>query len=402
MKKISLTLLTLMVALSLSGCGEVSSKYDGKVTAIINKETDTFEQPVEEGEIDEYYDKSNRLGFNLYLNSTDNNKIVSPITLSNTLLDLSNIFDTEFSNNIEKVIPNYEKYIDAKDLSKTQLQELYTKRVIWMDYALALKYNTKDINYNTFSDFDFYLVSNMDKNRTNTINSYITEKLGTEEFALSDVDNHDLELVGLNILDGDVILNSTQVSYKTDKFIGKNNISDKQYLEAKDILCKFYVDNNINIIEMPIESNNKSLVIDILVSNTDKYVYDILKDNSYDYLLGLINNVSNRESYSFCSLSIPIINNVYALSDRTCLKEAGLEFLFEPVKLNIGNNKIKNITLDQLNQINKISLGVSDKVSLKEKLKSNSVESISINKPFTYIIRDNTNNVIIYIGDFDN
>lgn len=391
-----------MVALSLSGCGEVSSKYDGKVTAIINKETDTFEQPVEEEEIDEYYDKSNRLGFNLYLNSTDNNKIVSPITLSNTLLDLSNIFDTEFSNNIEKVIPNYEKYIDAKDLSKTQLQELYTKRVIWMDYALALKYNTKDINYNTFSDFDFYLVSNMDKNRTNTINSYITEKLGTEEFALSDVDNHDLELVGLNILDGDVILNSTQVSYKTDKFIGKNNISDKQYLEAKDILCKFYVDNNINIIEMPIESNNKSLVIDILVSNTDKYVYDILKDNSYDYLLGLINNVSNRESYSFCSLSIPIINNVYALCDRTYLKETGLEFLFEPVKLNIGNNKIENIALDQLNQINKISLGVSDKVSLKEKLKSNSVESISINKPFTYIIRDNTNNVIIYIGDFDN
>ena len=215
-KKNRLSSLIFVLTIFLCGCGEVSSKYDGKVTAIINKEVDTFTQPVEEKYVNEYCDKSNRLGFELYINNDDKNKIVSPITLCNTLLDLSNIFDDDFSNNIEKVIPNYKEYIDAKELSKTQLNELYTKRVVWMDYALALKHNTSDINYSTFSDFDFYLVNNMNKNRNETVNNYVKEKLEIEDDIILDTSGHTLELVGINILNGNIILNSNDVSYKTD------------------------------------------------------------------------------------------------------------------------------------------------------------------------------------------
>ena len=88
-KKNRLSSLIFVLTIFLCGCGEVSSKYDGKVTAIINKEVDTFTQPVEEKYVNEYCDKSNRLGFELYINNDDKNKIVSPITLCNTLLDLS-------------------------------------------------------------------------------------------------------------------------------------------------------------------------------------------------------------------------------------------------------------------------------------------------------------------------
>ena len=45
-KKNRLSSLIFVLTIFLCGCGEVSSKYDGKVTAIINKEVDTFTQPV--------------------------------------------------------------------------------------------------------------------------------------------------------------------------------------------------------------------------------------------------------------------------------------------------------------------------------------------------------------------
>ncbi len=399
-KKNRLSSLIFVLTIFLCGCGEVSSKYDGKVTAIINKEVDTFTQPVEEKYVNEYYDKSNRLGFELYINNDDKNKIVSPITLCNTLLDLSNIFDDDFSNNIEKVIPNYKEYIDAKELSKTQLNELYTKRVVWMDYALALKHNTSDINYSTFSDFDFYLVNNMNKNRNETVNNYVKEKLEIEDDIILDTSGHTLELVGINILNGNIILNSNDVSYKTDVFQGKDILNEKQYLSANNVSLKYHKENNISIIEFPLESNNRSMVLDILISNNDENISDVLKTKSYDYLLNLITSVTDKNYVTFKSFQMPIIDNIYNLYNNEYLKESNLGFLFNSTKLNIGDNKLENISLNQLNQVNKFNIGVSDKVFIENK--EDSFESIKIDKSFTYIVRDKTNNTIVYIADFDN
>ena len=173
---------------------------------------------------------------------------------------------------------NYKEYIDAKELSKTQLNELYTKRVVWMDYALALKHNTSDINYSTFSDFDFYLVNNMNKNRNETVNNYVKEKLEIEDDIILDTSGHTLELVGINILNGNIILNSNDVSYKTDVFQGKDILNEKQYLSANNVSLKYHKENNISIIEFPLESNNRSMVLDILISNNDENITNVFID----------------------------------------------------------------------------------------------------------------------------
>ena len=142
------------------------------------------------------------------------------------------------------------------------------------------------------------------------------------------------------------------------------------------------------------------MVLDILISNNDENISDVLKTKSYDYLLNLITSVTDKNYVTFKSFQMPIIDNIYNLYNNEYLKESNLDFLFNSTKLNIGDNKLENISLNQLNQVNKFNIGVSDKVFIENK--EDSFESIKIDKSFTYIVRDKTNNTIVYIADFDN
>ena len=171
-KKLRFLAVMLCIISLITGC-EFSKKYDGQVTAVIHNEADTFELAVAEEELISYYEKSNKLGYDLFKNNLDDNKIISPITLSNTLLDLSEIFNKDFSLFLNDAIPNFKDNIDAKDFSKSSLQDLTSKRAIWINYNLALRYNANALNFNNFKDFDFYLIDNLYETRNDVINAYV-------------------------------------------------------------------------------------------------------------------------------------------------------------------------------------------------------------------------------------
>lgn len=369
--KINFFLIVICCAICATGC-DFNKKYNDQVTAIVNNEADSFEQSVKEVELENYYKKSNQLGFNLY---NENNKLFSPLIFSNNIIDLSYVFDEEYSNNLENLMPRFYSYLDAKEFSKTLIPELKSTRTIWLDEDFAKEYYLSSQGLVDFKDFDFYLVHNKESSRSEIINKFVKEKIGLKDFTIDTNEDNICELIDINILESKILLNANSIEENKDKIV------------AKDIICKCIENPDFKAIELPIKSNNKNLVIDFICIK-DKPV-------SYDNMHDWIKQINYANYIKINTLNLPLIDMTHNYSSDSYFESNIVDFLFDPLRLK--NNLDNELFINQINQINKLTLSY-EKELLRNSAKT-SKEEYTINDEYMFIIRDVENNSIIFIGN---
>ena len=368
--KINFFLIVICCVICITGC-DFNKEYNDQVTAIVNNEVDNFEQSVKEIELENYYKKSNQLGFNLY---NENNKLFSPLMFSNNIIDLSYIFDEEYSNNLENLMPRFYNYLDAKEFSKTLIPELKTIRTIWLDEEMAREYYFSTSNLIDFKDFDFYLVHNQESSRNEIINEFVKEKIGSTNFNIDTDENNTCELIDINILESTVRLNANKIEEQEDEVL------------VNDIICKCIENPDFKAIELPIKSNNKNLVIDFICIKDKPISYD----NMYDW----IKQINYANYIKINNLHLPLIDMTHNYSSDSYFKSDAVNFLFNPLKLKNSSNEL---FINQINQVNKLTL-TYEKELLRNSVKTAKEEYI-IDNEYMFIIRDIENNSIIFIGN---
>ena len=165
--------------------------------------------------------------------------------------------------------------------------------------------------------------------------------------------------------------------------------TNKDKIVAKDIICKCIENPDFKAIELPIKSNNKNLVIDFICIK-DKPV-------SYDNMHDWIKQINYANYIKINTLNLPLIDMIHNYSSDSYFESNIVDFLFDPLRLK--NNLDNELFINQINQINKLTLSY-EKELLRNSAKT-SKEEYTINDEYMFIIRDVENNSIIFIGNFN-
>lgn len=374
MRKLIALILSLSFAFSLTACKEESKE----VAKDVEVAEDTFAAPVDLDEVNDFSIESNDSGLALFRNSQEENKMISPVSFFNTTVEIGNIVDKSEEQKLAKA----SNYSDLKKFINSYLQEVIISDSIWIDTETAQKYGTYYFGTED-SDIDFFLVNTETSDINLMMNNYLKDNIGIKSSPINN-EKYNCQLLSTSYLKSNILLNGNITS------ISEENINNKniQTITATNAILKTISYDGLTIIELPIESVNKNLVIDIFITEnnltdySDEEIYQFLDDLS-ETQLSLVNNIK-----------LSAVNDIFNENNNETFEECGLDDIFSNFKVVTESNETQDFSFDKINLVSCVDLSYSS--SKQDVPFSDSIDSIEATGSFPFIIQDPANNLILF------
>ncbi|MDR2834950.1 MAG: serpin family protein [Bacteroidales bacterium] len=349
--------------------------------------------------------------FNNISNQEDNNLLISPISLSmgltmayegakdNTNLQMQQVL--KFHQKQDVIHSEYKKLISDYDNNKfMNISNFVIKQE---------KYPFKEKYFQTLKDFKAEIESGNfidDQNRENirlNVNKKVSEKTNNKIYNL--LGKNDIDQLTRLLLVNTIYFNAeweTQFDVKQTKkqpFYGLNErIFLSEFMSVTNSF-QYFENEKIQLVEIPYKNSDFSFIA-IQTKKIDDFqnFCNEIKFNDLDKYL-------KETSKKKLNLGLPKfeISNQYKL--KSTLIELGMADAFSEAKANFKNISSKKYLLidDVIHQtyINVNESGTEASAATAVIIREKSMpQNIIFNKPFIFVIKDNKNGNIIFIGKF--
>jgi serpin B len=364
-------------------------------------------------------ESNNKFSFDIYqkLKKQSENIIFSPAGITsaiamtyvgaknNTFNEISNIF--YFNDDLNTFSKDYTNLLKIKEIEKSELS-LYNANSLWIQNELSLNKDFLNINKQYFlSSLHFTDFTNESELSRLKINKWVEENTNKKIKNLlqaNTIDNS-TRLVLVNAL---YFKGAWQNKFDKEKNTSENfQVGKNEFIEAtfmnRSINSWYYEDKDAQIVDIPYSDENISLMI--IMPKSYKKIKKFEKKVSYEYYINYIQNKERKQ----IDLSLPkfSIESDYDLNKT--LLEMGIKDAFsnkadfsgitDQEKLFISNVIHKaNITVDE----DGTEATAATAVIMAKMFFINAEVKINVNKPFIYILRNNTDNCIYFMGKIKN
>jgi serpin B len=365
-------------------------------------------------------ERSNELGLNLlHTLSNDDNTLLSPISLTSTLLTLVNgangdtkqelrqmlnIDDKtkleDINNEMKALIDLIAKKDNLDDLSlklknkilvsnespvletyKKTIEDNYKTDVVSVDFATNVKNATKDLNQWVYKETNGE-IQKLFKDSLDSQSSVVSTSAAVFHGSWKHPFDSSATKRG-EFMNGEEFLNST-IDFVTA--LGKYRVQSVPQIEAQ-------------LIEIPYKADSLSMFI-LLPDNprglnevSDKLTLEILNEG--------IAQLMKKEG-SDISLTIPKLKLESDYDLKEPIEEYEVKTLFHDSADLSGINGQKNLRVSTaihkatVTFYNDVSVGSDPCLETSEKCKNPT--TINVNRPFVFLVRDNSNGLILFIG----
>ncbi len=367
----------------------------------------------------ELIESNNQFTFKAFqsLNNNDKNLVFSPYSVTsamamtyigarnNTFGEISMTFN--FNTNINLFSEDYKNSFNL-NTKKGDLIQFYNANSLWIQKNIKLESDFLNLNKSYFSASLNYVnfLNNPDKSRL-SINKWVeknTKNKITDLLKPSSIDNSTrLVLVNALYFNGKWKSTFNKDNNTEDNFqIGRKEFTKVVFMNRK-INSWYYENDDEQILDIPYVDENYSLMI--ILPKSYKKIRKIEKKLDNDYYK---NYITNKEKIRI-DLSLPKFNIESEFDLNKTLANLGVKEAFtveadftgitENEKLYISKVFHKaNISVDEEGTEAAAATAV---VMNKTSMRLDEVQ-VNINKPFIYIIRNNNNNCIYFIGKVNN
>ncbi|NOQ26293.1 MAG: serpin family protein [Bacteroidales bacterium] len=364
-------------------------------------------------------ESNNKFSFDIYqkLKKHSENIIFSPASITsaiamtyigaknNTFNEISKTF--YFDNNINTFSKDYSNLLKIDKIGKSKLS-LYNANSLWIQNELSINKNFLNINKQYFlSSLHFTDFANESEQSRLKINEWVednTNKKIKDLLEANTIDNSTrLVLVNALYFKGAWQNKFDKEKNTTENFqLGKNKFIKANFMN-RSINSWYYEDKNAQIIDIPYSDENISLMI--ILPKSYKKIKKIEKKLNYDYYINYIQNKERKQ----IDLSLPkfSIESNYDLNKT--LQEMGIKDAFSNKADFSGITDQEKLFIS--NVIHKANIAVDEEgteataataVIMAKMFFISAEVKININRPFIYILRNNANNCIYFMGEIKN
>lgn len=364
-------------------------------------------------------ESNNKFSFDIYqkLKKQNDNIIFSPASITsavamtyigaknNTFNEISNTF--YFDADINTFSKDYANLIKINKISKSKLS-LYNANSLWIQNELSLNKNFLTINKQYFSSSlhftDFINESELSRSKINKWVEDNTNKKIKDLIQANTIDNSTrLVLVNALYFKGAWQNKFDKEKNTTENFqVGKNEFIKATFMN-RSINSWYYEDKDAQIVDIPYSDENISLMI--IMPKSYKKAKKFEKKLNYEYYINYIQNKERKQ----IDLSLPkfSIESDYDLNKT--LHEMGIKDAFSNKADFSGITDQEKLLIS--NVIHKANINVDEEgteataataVIMAKMFFMRAEVKININKPFIYILRNNTDNCIYFMGKIKN
>lgn len=361
-------------------------------------------------------ESNNKFSFDIYqkLKKHSENIIFSPASITSAIAMTyigakNNTFD-EISNTFyfDADINTFSKdYTNLLQIDKSELS-LYNANSLWIQNELSINKNFININKQYFSSSlhftDFVNESELSRLKINQWVEDNTNKKIKDLLEANTVDNSTrLVLVNALYFKGAWQNKFDKEKNTTENFqLGKNEFIKANFMN-RYIYSWYYEDKDAQIVDIPYSDGNISLMI--IMPKSFKKIKKFEKKLNYEYYI----NYTQKKERKRIDLSLPkfSIESDYNLN-RT-LHEMGIKDAFTSTADFSGITDQEKLFISRV--IHKANITVDEEgteataataVVMRKSLILCDEVKLNINKPFIYILRNNTNNCIYFMGKIKN
>lgn len=364
-------------------------------------------------------ESNNKFSFDIYqkLKKQSENIIFSPASITsalamtyvgaknNTLNEISKTF--YFDIDINTFSKDYTKLLNLKEISKSELS-FYNANSLWIQNELSLKKNFLNINKQYFSSSLHF---------TDFVNEPELSRLKINQWVEDNTNKKIKDLLEANTIDNSTRLVLVNALYFKgawqNKFDKKNNtvenfqVGRNKFIKAtymnRYIHSWYYEDKYAQIIDIPYSGEDISLMI--ILPKSYKKIKKFEKKLNYEYY---INYAQNKEILRI-DLSLPKFSIESDFNLNRTLHEMGIKDAFTSNADFSGITEQERLFISRV--IHKANIAIDEEgteataataVVMRKSLFLGDEVKVNINKPFIYILRNNVNNCIYFMGKINN
>jgi len=339
----------------------------------------------------------------LKLEYKNNNVLYSPLSIKKGLDLLKEGANNDTLTQLTKISDNSNyKITDVKEkigISNAIFVHETYKNVINKDYITNLQ---KKYNSNVFYD---------NFNTPNTVNDYVKEKTFNMIPKLFDnLSGSKVVLVNALAIDLDWTYNfDYESTYKRTFYGNKETKVDMMSNVFKNNNIKYYKDQNINMISLPLETIEGTSLeyIAIMPNDLNSYISALKLETLNKDIDKLI---SGKNKY--VKVLLPKYKINYELNFKSDLLELGLTDMFDPNKADFTKISDTGLYIDQAKHkavFETSEKGIKAAAATGFTMKENAMIEekkpdieIEFNKPFIYLVRDTKTKTIWFVGTLVN
>ncbi|MDA3953343.1 MAG: serpin family protein [Bacteroidales bacterium] len=360
-------------------------------------------------------ESNNRFSFDIYqkLKKHDKNIIFSPASITsaiamtyigaknNTFSEIGKTF--YFNSDINTFSNDYKNLIIFKENDKSKLS-LYNANSLWIQNELLI--NKDFLNFNKK-----YFLSSL--HFTDFINDSDQSRLKINKWVEDNTNNKIKDLLQPNTIDHTTRLVLVNALYFKgawlNKFREEDNTSENFQIDKKEFVKAvfmnayinswYYEDKYAQIIDIPYSDENISLMI--ILPKSYKKLMKIEKKLNYEYYNSYIQNKEKRRIF----LSLPKFKVESEFNLNKTLNDLGIKDAFTSAADFTGITKAEKLYISQV--VHKANITVDEEgteasastaVIMRKTLVLLENVDFKVNKPFIFVLRNNENNCIYFIG----
>ena len=360
-------------------------------------------------------ESNNRFAFDVYnkLKKTDNNLVLSPLSITsaiamtyvgaenNTFNEISSTF--YFTKDKIEISKDYLNLFGDEKKSEDSIK-IYNANSLWVQNSLALNQDYIDINKNYFRStlFTTDFMNDPEKSRK-SINSWVQKN----------TNDRIKDLIKPSLIDNStrlVLVNALYFKGAWNESFNKNNNTEEQFqVGKKDYITTtfmnkimnvyYYSDNCVQIVDIPYTDEQYSLMV-ILPKTFEKFknIEQILNYAFYE------NYINNKEMKRI-DISLPKFDIESEFDLNSTLRDLGMKESFTSAADFTGITKQERLYISQV--VHKANITVDEEgteaaaataVMMRKAAILSPTENFIADKPFIFILRNNENNLIYFVG----
>jgi len=356
----------------------------------------------------------NHFSFKIYdkIDKESDNVIFSGYSISNALSviyagakDKTAVeFETVLQNKNKQDIHKYYKMLND-DLALNKELELLTANAIWLQksYKYEKKYENLIVeNYKAEINKANFSNHNGRREAINEINTWVNKKTkdNISDFIKPNMISESSVMVIINAIYFNSLWNKEFLVKKSKEgnFYTYRNDTVKAIFLNNSLSVDYFEDEKAKVIEIPYKNYEASLVLMLPHNNYSKFINDI----DIDYYKNSIKKLRKVQ----VSISVPKFKYEADLYLSEILKKIGLELAFKSKANFSGITGEKNIHISKI--IHKSVIELNEKGTEASSstaiiaTRSTSIKSkpkrFNANHPFVFFIKDNSTNLILFMG----
>ena len=356
----------------------------------------------------------NQFSFNIYdkIDKGNANVIFSGYSISNALSIIyagakektAEEFETILQNNSKQNIHKYYKAL-SEDLSLYREFEILTANALWLQNSYKYDKNYEEIissNYNAeINTANFKNKKNREKAKEE-INLWVKEKTkdNITDFIKSNMLSESSVLIIINAIYFNSVWDKAFLVEKTkkNKFYTLNGDSIETNFLNNKLLINYFEDEKVKVIEIPYKNKKASIVLMLPNNNYQNFINEV----NLNYYKQVIQELRKKN----VNVSLPKFKFEADYNLSEILKKIGLKLAFKSKAdfSGITGNKdihISKIIHKSVIELNEKGTEASSSTAILT-TRSTSIPTIPkefiADHPFVFFIKDNTSNLILFIG----